>query len=142
MAYPYPFNSKKDTTVVQISGQCSAGTVTVPLNIPHGSEVKALAFHTKVNAKAAIIKIHAYANPEQTATSAVVALGIPTTSALVTAITLATTTTVLGQVVSLSQLTQPLIPTGFHPVYGLAVTIATTKSGGTGTWHVDAVAGV
>ena len=124
------------------NGACSAGTVTIPLNVPSGRAVDSINIHAVDHAKAVKMTVKAYVDPGQTATTAsFMRMAEFDDATLVTSITLAATATgTNGSLAVVSANVAAIgVPSSFSPHYGLAVTIATTKAAGTGNWYVSVV---
>jgi len=133
------FKSTASVGVVQLAGVCSAGTVTPAFNIPPGKTLSSFTVYVEDTANQAVFSIHPYVEASQTTVGAVIAFGEPTaTASLVTSKTIAATGTVDGAFMTAYSINQALGLHGVTSVFGFQMTVATTASGGTGTWRVSA----
>ena len=144
MAYPHEFkarNEADDVIAFTVSGACSAGTATEVVNVPHGAYRGALTFHVEGTGNAAAVSVKPYVDKAQTIVGAKLQLALPSDAAsLTTTHSLAATGTTRGVYAIFYPTDSPLTAQGLTSVFGMQVTVATTASGGTGTWTVNIVA--
>jgi len=144
MTYPHEFKTRHksdDTQTFSLSGNCADGNVTTAVNVPHGVCYVAVSLHAETHAKGVTVSIAPYVDAAQTRLGTSFGLLAPANAGPgVALITVAATATGSNQNTALVQPAKvPLGPAHVYSVYGVAVTIATTAVGGTGTWGVDLV---
>lgn len=138
MTYPYADRNRvrrNEVIVNNVSGACSAGTVTFNVDTPRGAWAYGFAFEVVANDAPVVVTLTPWVDREQTllADSSYKFLKTGNTTAT-TNLTMAITSTKIGAA-------GVIIPAGDQygaaapilPVYGAQVTISTTAS--TGTWE-------
>lgn len=142
--FPYSTHNrvKLDDVFIDTSafGNVADGNATFDLNIPSGMSLQTVYVQGAANNHGVKIQIAPYVAKSHLIVGTNMRMTIPSSATALTSYTLAATSTVAGEYLSVHQNSGALLLPGVTSAYGFKLTVTTTAAAGSGSYYIGAIA--